>query len=185
MKNLMTSINMDYLWQLDPINCKELTKLASHNLAVYERSKWYKDMWDNKKLEYYRVHKRHYEQAVYTTCLPRHQRSTLAMLRCGSLPLMMETGRWTKPKTPVEQRVCPICPDQIESELHFMFDCSLYDDLRSRLVTHALRVIPGYGGLLPLGKYACIMECVDNDFNRALGNIIYKMNTRRQSHTKK
>ena len=182
MKILLSSINMDYLWHMFPVNCKEMTKLGSQNLADSERSKWYKDMWDNKKLQYYRIHKRHFETAGYTVCLPRYQRSTMALLRSGCLPLRMETGRWTKPTTPVEQRVCPFCPGQIESEIHFLLNCRLYDDLRRQLELQAELVIPGYGNLCTLSKYCCIMENTEKHFINFLGRSIYKMTVRRQSH---
>jgi len=50
--------------------------------------------------------------------------------RSGILPLHVETGRFRN--TSLENRLCTLCnSNQVENEIHFMFDCSLYDDLRS------------------------------------------------------
>ncbi len=47
------------------------------------------------------------------------QRSYLAQLRCGILPLHIETGRWYGVKE--ENRLCKACNNnQIENEYHKM-----------------------------------------------------------------
>ena len=55
------------------------------------------------------------------------------MLRCGNLPLHIETGRFARPKLPVEQRTCFHCIDSVEDELHFLIDCPFYDDTRRKM----------------------------------------------------
>ena len=70
--------------------------------------------------------------ASYVTArLSRKQRSLLAKLRSGTLPLALETGRYTQ--TPVNQRLCRSCnTNAIETELHFLFECDRYNDIRTR-----------------------------------------------------
>ena len=58
--------------------------------------------------------------------LPRYQRSLLAQLRFGILPLSIETGHAQKKK--VEERICPLCPDGVEDETHFICICELQRD---------------------------------------------------------
>jgi hypothetical protein len=181
MKKLTTDLDMDYVWHTELINSKETARVAAQNLAVFERGKWYQDMWNNTKLNYYRIHKRHFEPAVYTACLPRQQRSAMALLRSGCFPLAIETGRWTKPKTPVEHRVCPFCPGQVETEIHFLLQCSMYDDLLYNLEIKAKLVIPDYDNLPVLTKYSCIMESTDKNFIKYFGGILYKMYKRRST----
>ena len=65
--------------------------------------------------------------------LHRDHRRILSMLRCGDLPLHIETGRFARPKLPVEQRTCFHCEDTIEHELHFLIDCPFYDDIRRKM----------------------------------------------------
>ncbi len=59
----------------------------------------------------------------------RRQRSYLAQLRCGILPLLIEVGRWYGVK---EDRICKACNNnQIENEYHFIFHCNSYSTLRT------------------------------------------------------
>ena len=58
--------------------------------------------------------------------LTRSQRSIVAQFRSGTLPLRIETGRFTGLK--IEERLCLICKDNIsiETETHFLLECSHY-----------------------------------------------------------
>jgi hypothetical protein len=53
----------------------------------------------------------------------------------GSSPLVYcicETGRWSIPKKPWDERVCHICDTKkVEDEKHFFLDCSSYTHIRS------------------------------------------------------
>ena len=66
--------------------------------------------------------------------LSRRQRSLLAQLRLGILPLKLETGRFRR--LTVEQRVCELCnSNSVEDELHFLFNCSIYEEVQRVLFT--------------------------------------------------
>ena len=57
-------------------------------------------------------------------------RQAIARLRCTSLRLEIEAGRWHKPiRTPVENRKCKRC-DFVENEFHFLIECPLYSKLQ-------------------------------------------------------
>ena len=49
----------------------------------------------------------------------------LAKLRIGVLPLAIETGRHSRPSTPLDQRLCKLCNIKyvLESEGHFLVVC--------------------------------------------------------------
>ena len=62
-------------------------------------------------------------------------RKSLCRLRLASHRLEIETGRWTKPiKTPLEDRKCKLC-GILEDEYHFVFECSLYLELRKKYIS--------------------------------------------------
>ena len=62
--------------------------------------------------------------------LSRAQRSILAQLRLGILPLHIETGRYIRIK--VEDRICSLCDkNKVENELHFLLNCKYYVNERS------------------------------------------------------
>ena len=49
----------------------------------------------------------------------------------GILPLRIESGHFTGLK--VEERVCDLCMNGVEYELHFIFKGPLYEGLRTRI----------------------------------------------------
>lgn len=60
----------------------------------------------------------------------RKFRTALTKLRVSSHRLEVETGRWARPNSiPFEERKCKTC-NQLEDEFHFLFECSIYTDLR-------------------------------------------------------
>ena len=57
-----------------------------------------------------------------------------SQFRCGILALRVETGRYVGEKT--EERLCKVCQrGQIENELHFVFNCVMYNDFRNDLLS--------------------------------------------------
>ena len=62
--------------------------------------------------------------------LSRQQRSFLAQLRSGSLPIHIETGRYIG--LTVDKRICKFCTSgSVETEYHFLFECSCYEETRN------------------------------------------------------
>ncbi len=73
----------------------------------------------------------------------RRQRSYLAQLRCGILPLHIETRRWYRVKE--EDRLCKACNNnQIENEYHFIFHCNAYSTVRTTLYHLIFSVMPTF-----------------------------------------
>ena len=69
-------------------------------------------------------------------------RYSLTRLRLSSHRLEVETGRWPKPNAiPFENRLCSTC-QRLEDELHFIFECSRYHDLRTSLLPRYYRTGP-------------------------------------------
>ena len=64
--------------------------------------------------------------------MSKNERSALAQLRCGILPLRIETGRYIN--EPLHDRICRHCnSNEIENETHFLLFCTLYSELRNEL----------------------------------------------------
>ena len=65
-------------------------------------------------------------------CINKYDRSFLAKFRCGILHLRIETGRFNGLK--LEERICQCCnSSKVESELHFLCECSKYTELRNKM----------------------------------------------------
>jgi len=87
----------------------------------------------------------------------RKYRSTLAKLRCGILPLEIETGRWSS--TDLDKRLCKMCDQGVlEDEAHFMFTCSKYNTERQAFLTEILDVNPNFEYLDIENKWKTLMS---------------------------
>ena len=64
-------------------------------------------------------------------------RTALSKLRLSSHKLAVETGRYTRPITPLDNRKCSIC-NILEDEFHFLFECRIYTDLRKQYLPKSL-----------------------------------------------
>ena len=60
----------------------------------------------------------------------KRNRSLFSRLRAGCLDLEIETGRWRG--IPKEQRICKLCSNGIENEIHFLFYCSELNHIREQ-----------------------------------------------------
>ncbi len=65
-------------------------------------------------------------------CISHQQRSIIAQLRLGILPIHIETGRFRG--TQLDDRICQLCDTQeVENEIHFVCKCNLHSDLRKTM----------------------------------------------------
>ena len=78
-----------------------------------------------------------------TLNLTPSERSFLAQIRSGTLPLEIETGRFRNIR--VEDRLCKLCDLNVtEDETHFIFECPFYSDYREVFFAHVLDVQNNY-----------------------------------------
>lgn len=99
------------------------------------------------KLRTYRKFKLSYGPEPYLfQNLPISHRSALAKFRSGTAPIRIETGRYEN--IPLDNRSCFHCLNMnisvIESEVHVLTECALYEDLRRDLYVKAQAVIPNF-----------------------------------------
>ena len=137
------SKNMSY-WLQSIDMSEEFEELKMCNLeTVKERTykafeeKWKLNVDSQLKLRTYKLFKTQFKTETYVTQnLDRNERSYLAQLRLGILPIRIETGRYTREK--LEDRLCHFCNNLVEDEVHFTLFCSKYNSLRENLYTKAL-----------------------------------------------
>ena len=95
-------------------------------LDIFVQEKWLESVRSKPKLRTYVKFKTKLVPEDYVLRLmSRYHRSTFAKFRCGILPLNIEVGRYRGVK--VEDRICPICKNGVESEIHFLLECNVYD----------------------------------------------------------
>ena len=91
-------------------------------------------------------------------------RQNFTKLRISSHSLAIETGRYTRPKTPASERFCQMCSaNKIENEKHFILYCDAYASMRHDLY-NILNVIDSRFHVLDdNNKFIYIMTMGDNN----------------------
>jgi hypothetical protein len=104
--------------------------------------RWVKDKAGTSKLSYYNNMKSEIKCENYVKCtkVSRHERATIAKLRSSTFPLAVELGRYRG--IAKEERICKFCTTgQVEDEMHYLLNCSHYNDQRAILYTSILHKI--------------------------------------------
>lgn len=94
---------------------------------------WRSEVLAKPKLRTYKLFKTELQPELYTiSFISKRIRSCLAKLRCGVLPLKVESGRFVNLK--LHERICEFCTlNCIEDELHFTCVCPFYSTHRTEL----------------------------------------------------
>ena len=102
---------------------------------TYHIEKWKTEVLNKPKLRFYKCFKKNFETELYVKMnLTSVERSYLAQLRFGILPLNVEVGRYRSIK--LEDRKCEVCDmNCVEDEKHFLFKCTKYQELRTKWLT--------------------------------------------------
>ena len=94
---------------------------------------WSNNIGFKLKLRNYTKFKQDISLEHYLVKSSRSQRSLLAQLRIGILPLQIEVGRYYRKQ--LNERLCLICSDDvIEDECHFLCYCSGYKTEREKFL---------------------------------------------------
>ena len=112
------------------------------------------------KLRTYRHFKHDFNtEGCLRTVKNRQHRSALAKFRCGVAPIQIELGRYGG--VPENERLCPICLQDVESETHVLIDCDFYQDIRSDLMRYASTNIENFRELNSFEKLCALLSCED------------------------
>ena len=142
---------------------------AKNNIWELVLSDWRAELETKPKLHLYKKHKSDFRPAIYLNFyVPKHQRSLMAQLRCGTLPLRIETGRFNLTRDSnsnryrslaVEERLCQVCNNSsVENEINFLCVCPFYSQDRNKLFELATNVIPYFQNLPVEEKFCNLMK---------------------------
>jgi hypothetical protein len=148
---ILIKYNLEYLWKdetlvtsLEGVEREDVsingirkywTQVIQKEIQKEEEREWREMMAKKEKLRSYITIKDKLTIEPYLLSEKNKQgRWLVTSVRTGANQLRIETGRWTKPKTKIEERLCMECMNgELEDEKHFILDCEMYDDLRERM----------------------------------------------------
>jgi hypothetical protein len=93
-----------------------------------------KELEEKRKLRYYKdaINANIEDQNYLSVLASVKKKISIAKIRTNSHEIHSETGRWSIPKTPWDERVCHLCDTKkVEDEKHFLLDCPAYTHIRS------------------------------------------------------
>ena len=134
-RNLIDGLNIS---EISPLSLDTGTPTSVHRILWEALACKYMDTWmhnihkveasaseNGGKLAMYRTFKLSPNVEPYIRAnLPVRTRRVVAGLRAGCLLLQVELGRYTSPKTPIEDRICKLCNNGVEDQEHFLLHCS-------------------------------------------------------------
>ena len=178
--------NLDFLSVSHPVDTTGMISQCKSILHAADILEWKKELFNDRnlingnKLRTYRCFKTCFVTEDYVKLnMPRHERRILAMLRCGTLPLHVETGRWCRPSKPLDQRLCMFCnQNTIENEVHFLIECDLYNDLRNEIFNKYRECNRDFTDLNPHDQFNFIMNFTPNLYS--LAKLLFNMYNRRK-----
>ena len=141
---LFLSVNALDLFNRDVpvVNAKQFYTYAQDKLLADHCVKWANIIENKPKLHYYKMIKNEFKVENYCVVgVKRSQRSHIAKLRLGILPINVELGRYQR--KPREECLCELCDQKVvEDELHILFHCTAHNTGRQFLLEHAVRIDP-------------------------------------------
>ena len=99
--------------------------------------------------------------------------TTTTQLRTSSHTLAIEYGRYTRPKTKIEDRNCSIC-HVLEDERHFVMDCTINQPERENMFSKLARLVPNYTHMNDDEKFLFLMCNKDPQISTWVGKFIHK-----------
>ncbi len=133
-------------------------KTISDTLGQLYVDEWRKKITKENKLRTYVQVKTSFSKEDYLNIKDFKLRRAMARLRTSAHNLAIERGRYTRPPTPVEERVCTTCPNRpVEDEYHFLMTCINYDEERLKMQQEVTKMCPNFINLSNRDKFIYLL----------------------------
>ena len=94
----------------------------------------YQRIWTSKGSTYFILKKTITYEPYLSLIRYRKHRVSYTKLRLSDHPLMIEAGRHFKFKIQQEERICPLCKNGVEDEIHSIMKCTQFEELRAKVL---------------------------------------------------
>ena len=110
----------------------------------------------------------------YLELIKNHKyRTAMTQLRTSSHILAIEYGRYTRPKTKLENRYCLFCPHILEDEKHFLVECIVNKIERDILFSKVEHLFQTFSYLDKEEKFIFLLNSKDQQVLTWVGKFIY------------
>ena len=149
-------------------NTDSVIKDMSDVLSEHYEVEWYAKVSQNaarngngqNKLRTYKLFKKELQCEIYLKSIFNYKhRSAFAKFRCGVAPIRLETGRYEQLN--VQDRICPLCNSEVESEEHVLTRCQAHTVFRNDLYNHACNINPNFNDFSDCDKLIFILSNPD------------------------
>lgn len=166
------------------INVKKM--LLSKLIAKY-KSSWEtnlfndirKDSSQKNKLRTYRLFKNKFGYEKYLNLENFKIRNTLSKFRVGMHHLEIETGRYYNIK--VEDRICKLCCQETEDEIHFLLSCEKLSHIRKPFLNKILNCSGNLSSCSNRDLFTWLFSCEDPEILLTLGLYIESLMKEREN----
>ena len=149
-----------------------------HSIQNAYENEWLKQLnkKEGNKLDSYRTYKNTISREQYLSHVKNNgHRKAMSRLRISAHKLLIETGRYTNPKTPRQERICEGCNKGVEDEEHVTTECPLYDDIRQEVYKQIGAQVKHFGALNNTDKFIYMMVCEDKQIIMLFAEFIFNI----------
>ena len=176
LKILLEYLNFNHVWQNQgTFSDKRLIYAIFSKLKTQYESYWKISINRNEssnKLRTYCNLKDNFrcEGYLLKNGLDKVKVSPFIRLRISAHKLYIEEGRYKK--IPFDQRICPLCNVEVESEYHFLMSCASFTSLRQLFFKELNDIVPSFLQMNDTCKFKFILASKDYDLNDACINFV-------------
>ena len=119
---------------------------------------WKHKLGNSTKLKLYSEIKLYYTPEKYLNIIKGDKlKQAICSLRISNHILLIEKGRYQVPKLPRDLRICPMCNDDIEDEVHFLCHSTSYEVPRKALYDKLNKKIKADTSVLPVNEITALI----------------------------
>ena len=171
--SIANSYNLD-ITSSDAFSFDAICKNSVYGTFINDWTDQQNDIDKSPKLRLYAQVTNHFGIRPYLIHVKdRRYRNAISKIRsCSSHILRIEKGRYTRPITPVEHRLCETCC-VIEDEIHFIIHCSTNPSERVSLYSVLNEYEPHFKNLSGIDKFYFLMRNEDPKILKWFGIFLY------------
>ena len=160
-RNTLSKYGFRFVWDNQGVqNINGFLKVYKQRLVECFRQDWHGHLESSDRFTVYRIFKLDHSPEPYFACVPSNGlRKLLIRFRLGISDLLIHKTRYQANGARTD---CPLCKYPSDNEMHFLFQCEYFADLREKYIPNKYCIFPCHA------KLSSLMTDKDNMNNLAL-----------------